>query len=50
MSYEYAPVLPQLHRNLHFVPQARFPNAGEEQYAACIGRVIFYRFINPAIV
>ncbi|KAF8529115.1 ras GTPase-activating protein [Hysterangium stoloniferum] len=30
--------------------RARFPNAGEEQYGACIGRVIFYRFINPAIV
>ncbi|KIJ56777.1 hypothetical protein M422DRAFT_72916 [Sphaerobolus stellatus SS14] len=30
--------------------KAKYPSATEEQYAACLGRVIFYRFINPAIV
>lgn len=30
--------------------QVKFPDAPEELYAACIGRVIYYRFINPAIV
>ncbi|KAF8469444.1 hypothetical protein JB92DRAFT_3057212 [Gautieria morchelliformis] len=28
----------------------RFPKVPEESHAACIGRVIYYRFINPAIV
>ncbi|KAL0579549.1 iqgap-related protein [Marasmius crinis-equi] len=28
----------------------RFPGASDEAYAACIGRIVYYRYINPAIV
>ncbi|KAF5388019.1 hypothetical protein D9615_000397 [Tricholomella constricta] len=28
----------------------RFPDAPEEAYAACIGRMVYYRYINPAII
>ncbi|KAJ7433826.1 ras GTPase-activating protein [Mycena galericulata] len=28
----------------------RFPDASETLYAACIGRLVYYRYINPAIV
>ncbi|KAJ7283670.1 ras GTPase-activating protein [Mycena rebaudengoi] len=28
----------------------RFPDAPETLYAACIGRLVYYRYINPAIV
>ncbi|KNZ78048.1 Ras GTPase-activating-like protein rng2 [Termitomyces sp. J132] len=28
----------------------RFPDAPEEAYAACIGRLVYYRYLNPAIV
>ncbi|PFH52708.1 hypothetical protein AMATHDRAFT_139198 [Amanita thiersii Skay4041] len=28
----------------------QFPDASEQAYAACIGRLIYYRHINPAIV
>ncbi|KAL0949959.1 hypothetical protein HGRIS_009979 [Hohenbuehelia grisea] len=28
----------------------RFPNASEEEYAACIARLVYYRYINPAII
>jgi len=28
----------------------RFPDAPEEAYAACIGRLVYYRYINPAIM
>ncbi|KAJ8086612.1 iqgap- protein [Marasmius tenuissimus] len=28
----------------------RFPDASDEAYAACIGRIVYYRYINPAIV
>ncbi|KAJ4478052.1 ras GTPase-activating protein [Lentinula aciculospora] len=28
----------------------RFPDAPEEAYAACVGRLVYYRYINPAIV
>ncbi|GLB33790.1 putative GTPase-activator protein for Ras-like GTPases [Lyophyllum shimeji] len=28
----------------------RFPDAPEEAYAACIGRLVYYRYINPAII
>ncbi len=27
-----------------------YPDAPDEVYAACIGRLVFYRYINPAIV
>lgn len=30
--------------------QDKFPNAPEEEYAACIGRLVFYRYLNPAIM
>lgn len=30
--------------------QEKFPNAPEEVYASCIGRLIYYRSINPAIM
>ncbi|KAG6854797.1 hypothetical protein C0991_001224 [Blastosporella zonata] len=28
----------------------RFPDAPEEAYAACVGRLVYYRYLNPAIV
>ncbi|KAI0053622.1 ras GTPase-activating protein [Auriscalpium vulgare] len=28
----------------------KFPGAAEESYAACIGRLVFYRYFNPAII
>ncbi|KAK7470669.1 iqgap-related protein [Stygiomarasmius scandens] len=28
----------------------KFPDAPEEAYAACIGRLVYYRYINPIIV
>ncbi|KAJ3869643.1 ras GTPase-activating protein [Lentinula novae-zelandiae] len=28
----------------------RFPDAPEEVYAACVGRLVYYRYINPAII
>ncbi|KAF4574634.1 hypothetical protein EYR36_005982 [Pleurotus pulmonarius] len=28
----------------------RFPGASEESYAACVARLIYYRYINPAII
>ncbi|RDB22579.1 Ras GTPase-activating-like protein rng2 [Hypsizygus marmoreus] len=28
----------------------RFPGAPEEAYAACIGRLVYYRYINPAVI
>ncbi|KAI0268208.1 hypothetical protein BC834DRAFT_821746 [Gloeopeniophorella convolvens] len=28
----------------------KFPDAPEEAYAACVGRLVFYRYINPAII
>ncbi|KAH7929429.1 ras GTPase-activating protein [Leucogyrophana mollusca] len=28
----------------------KFPNATEEDYAACIGRLVYYRYLNPAIL
>ncbi|KAI0068683.1 hypothetical protein BV25DRAFT_1792222 [Artomyces pyxidatus] len=30
--------------------RTKFPGATEEAYAACIGRLVFYRYINPAII
>ncbi|KAK2466197.1 hypothetical protein APHAL10511_001839 [Amanita phalloides] len=30
--------------------QERFPGATQQAYAACIGRLVYYRLINPAIV
>ena len=30
--------------------QNKFPDASEEAYAACIGRLVYYRYINPAIM
>ena len=30
--------------------QTKFPDQPEEVYAAAIGRLIYYRYINPAIV
>ncbi|KAF8897516.1 ras GTPase-activating protein [Infundibulicybe gibba] len=30
--------------------QEKFPNAPEEAYATCIGRLVYYRYINPAII
>jgi Ras GTPase-activating-like protein IQGAP2/3 len=30
--------------------QDKFPSAPEEAYAACIGRLVYYRYINPAIM
>ncbi len=34
----------------HRIIQGRFPDATEQTYAACIGRLVYYRLINPAIV
>ncbi|CAL1700973.1 unnamed protein product [Somion occarium] len=28
----------------------RFPNASEEEYAVCLARLVYYRFINPAVI
>ncbi|KAJ3757022.1 ras GTPase-activating protein [Lentinula raphanica] len=28
----------------------RFPDAPPEAYAACVGRLVYYRYINPAII
>jgi len=28
----------------------KFPNATQEEYASCLGRLIYYRSINPAIM
>ncbi|KAG2156042.1 ras GTPase-activating protein [Suillus clintonianus] len=28
----------------------KFPGASEEVYAACIGRLVYYRYLNPAIL
>lgn len=33
-----------------FLSQNKFPNASDEEYAACIGRLVYYRYINPAIM
>ncbi|TFY81447.1 hypothetical protein EWM64_g2563 [Hericium alpestre] len=30
--------------------QRKFPDASDEAYAACIGRVVYFRYINPAII
>ncbi|KAF9259503.1 hypothetical protein L218DRAFT_963533 [Marasmius fiardii PR-910] len=30
--------------------RGRFPDASDEAYAACIGRIVYYRYINPAIM
>ena len=30
--------------------QNKFPDAPDEACAACIGRLVFYRYINPAIM
>ncbi|KZP17291.1 hypothetical protein FIBSPDRAFT_747344 [Athelia psychrophila] len=30
--------------------QTSFPDATHEEYAACIGRIVYYRYINPAII
>ncbi|KAI0796795.1 hypothetical protein C8Q75DRAFT_710102 [Abortiporus biennis] len=30
--------------------RAKFPRASKEQYASCIARLVYYRFINPAII
>ena len=30
--------------------QEKFPGAPQESYAACIGRLVYYRYINPAIM
>ncbi|KAK0491012.1 ras GTPase-activating protein [Armillaria novae-zelandiae] len=32
------------------VAREMYPDASDEVYAACIGRLVFYRYINPAIV
>ncbi|KAK0242763.1 ras GTPase-activating protein [Armillaria nabsnona] len=32
------------------VAREMYPDAPDEVYAACIGRLVFYRYINPAIV
>lgn len=37
-------------RKIHHLLQDRFPDATEQEYAACIGRLVYYRLINPAIV
>lgn len=34
---------------IHFV-QERFPDTPPELYAGCIARIVYYRFINPAIL
>lgn len=28
----------------------KFPHGTEEEYASCLGRLIYYRSINPAIM
>uniref|UniRef100_A0A0W0FJV3 Putative ras GTPase-activating protein n=1 Tax=Moniliophthora roreri TaxID=221103 RepID=A0A0W0FJV3_MONRR len=28
----------------------KFPDAPDETYASCVGRIVYYRYINPAIV
>jgi Ras GTPase-activating-like protein IQGAP2/3 len=28
----------------------KFPGAPDEAYAACIGRLVYYRYLNPAIL
>lgn len=30
--------------------QSKFPQETPEAYAACIGRMVYYRYINPAIM
>ena len=35
---------------LTFNIQDRFPDASEESHAACVGRLVYYRYINPAVV
>jgi Ras GTPase-activating-like protein IQGAP2/3 len=30
--------------------QERFPNGTEGEYAACIGRLVYYRYIYPIIM
>lgn len=30
--------------------QSKFPDASDEIYATCIGRLVYYRYINPAIM
>lgn len=32
------------------VLQAKYPDAPEEVYASCISRLVYYRYINPAIM
>jgi len=32
------------------IQQERFPDGTEEQYAACIGRLVYYRYIYPIIM
>ncbi|KAF8076365.1 ras GTPase-activating protein [Lyophyllum atratum] len=39
-----------LARETLFHLRERFPDAPEEAYAACIGRLVYYRYINPAII
>ncbi|EAU84770.2 IQ domain-containing protein-containing RasGAP [Coprinopsis cinerea okayama7 len=39
-----------LARELLLCLRHKFPGAPEELYAACIGRLIYYRYINPAII
>jgi Ras GTPase-activating-like protein IQGAP2/3 len=45
-------LVPQRYRQsaAHTRVQARFPNATQGELAACIGRLVYYRYINPAIV
>lgn len=33
-----------------FSLQEKYPDAPDTLYAACIGRLVYYRYINPAIV
>ncbi|THH19788.1 hypothetical protein EW146_g1464 [Bondarzewia mesenterica] len=39
-----------LARETLFALRHKFPDASEEAYASCIGRLVFYRYINPAII
>lgn len=39
--------IPQL---THIPLQERFPNHPDELYATCIARLVYYRYINPAIM
>jgi Ras GTPase-activating-like protein IQGAP2/3 len=32
------------------IVQERFPDSPDEVYAACIARLVYYRYINPAIM